>query len=372
MEQFLTLVNSHKEVNIFLGMMFAFGITFVVIPIIIKIAHLKNLMDVPGERASHSTSIPTLGGLGIFIGFILSVTFWTNFADYLTLQYIEFSLILIFFLGIKDDLVNLSAGKKAAGILLAAFVVVYYGEVRITYFYGLLGMYKMNESFSIVFSILTIFVIVNAFNLIDGINGLGSSMAIISAGCFGYWFFAEGTAPSYQLVIIIASLIGAVAAFMKYNVTPASIFMGDTGSLIIGLLISIFAIEFIETNLFLKAANPVKIKSAPVIALGAMAIPLCDMVKVFIVRIYRKRSPFSADRNHIHHVFLRLGFSHTQTTVILSVISVGIISVMVSLKTVSLVPLLLILVVICSLVCVVPMLILKRKDLAELGCDKQK
>jgi len=352
----------HREFIILMGFVFAFVITYVVIPVLINIAHMKNLLDVPSDRASHKVSIPTLGGLGIFIGFILSVTFWTDFSFYPKLQYIEFALIMTFFLGIKDDIVNLVAHKKALGLLVAICVLVIWGEVRITNFYGLFGVYQLNEYVSVIFSIFTIFTIVNAFNLIDGINGLCASMAIITSVFFGYWFFLEGSMASYQLVIIITSLIGALFAFLRFNISPARIFMGDTGSLIIGLFIAIFAIEFLETNLLLRLPSSPKVFSAPVLAIGVMAIPLCDMVKVFVIRLVKRRSPFMADKNHIHHVFLRLGYSHTQTTFVLSLTSIAIIALLLALKSLHMTTLLLILVAICLVVCVGPLYLLKVKE----------
>ncbi|MBK8806621.1 MAG: undecaprenyl/decaprenyl-phosphate alpha-N-acetylglucosaminyl 1-phosphate transferase [Bacteroidales bacterium] len=282
---------------------------------------MKHLYDVPEERKSHNTVVPTLGGLGIFIGFILSVTFWTDFAVFPGLQYLEFALIVIFFLGIKDDIIALAPGKKALGILLAAGVIAIWGDIRISGFYGMFGIHELPYWLSILFTIFTVFIIINAVNLIDGINGLCSSTSIISALSFGTWFYLEGSPKSFQLAIICAAIVGSVLAFLRYNVTPAKIFMGDTGSLLLGLLLAFLAIEFLEIN-WSTTKNIYYMRSSPVVAMGFLALPLVDMVKVFAIRLYRKRSPFHPDKNHIHHILLSLGFTHTNATILLSLFSI--------------------------------------------------
>jgi UDP-GlcNAc:undecaprenyl-phosphate/decaprenyl-phosphate GlcNAc-1-phosphate transferase len=306
--------------KIALGFLLSFLITYVTIPSIIQIAKIKNLCAVPNERASHDTVIPTLGGLGIFVGFVLSICFWTDFMVYPQLQFILFALVLIFLLGVKDDIIALSPMKKTIGILIAAVGVVVWGDIRITSFYGLFGVEALPYYVSVIFTIFTIFAIINAFNLIDGINGLCSSTGIISSIGFGIWFFLAGDEVSAQRVIMIASLVGALLAFLRYNITPAQIFMGDTGSLILGLMISIFAIEFIEANNLYT--GPYKLVSAPIVAVGFMILPLTDMAKVFVIRLSQGKSPFYPDRNHIHHLLLKLGLSHTSATLILSAVSV--------------------------------------------------
>lgn len=310
---------SIMAIKIILGFLLSFLVTYVTIPSIIQIAKIKNLCDMPNERTSHDTIIPTLGGLGIFVGFILSVSFWTDFTIYPQLQYVIFALVLIFLLGIKDDIIALSPLKKTIGILIASAGITIWGDIRISSFYGVFGIGEIPYVVSIIFSIFTIFAIINAFNLIDGINGLCSSTGIISSFGFGLWFLLVGDDISIQRVIMIASLVGALTAFLKYNVTPAKIFMGDTGSLILGLMISVFAIEFMEANH--AYYGKYRIESAPIVAIGFMILPLTDMAKVFVIRLSQGKSPFYPDRNHIHHLLLKLGYSHTKATAFLSIVS---------------------------------------------------
>lgn len=298
---------------------FALILTYFTIPVIINIAKMKHLYDEPGERSSHSSIVPTLGGLGIFIGFILSATLFTSFRVFYGFKFLQFAFLIAFFLGMKDDIIALDPYKKFLGLIFAVSVIVIFGEIRITSFYGLFHIYELPYWVSILFTIFTFLTIINAVNLIDGINGLCTATTLISSFAFGIWFYLEGSPMSMQMVTIIAAVIGAMLGFLKYNVTPARIFMGDTGSLILGVLLAFFAIQFLETNNTYE--GPYKIQSSPVVAMSFIVVPLVDMVKVFAIRLFKGRSPFHPDKNHIHHVLLNLGYSHTQATLILSVFS---------------------------------------------------
>ncbi len=297
-------------------LLFALALSYFTIPVIINIAKIKHLYDEPDARTSHSKAIPTLGGLGIFIGFILSMTLFADFKVFPGLQYLEFAFIVAFFLGIKDDIIALDPLKKAFGLFLSVGAIVILGDVRITSFYSLFGVNELPYWISVAFTMFTFLTIINAVNLIDGINGLCTATSVISSVAFGIWFYLEGSEKSMQMVTIIAAVVGALLGFLKYNVTPAKIFMGDTGSLLLGVLLAFFAIEFLETNK--DYVGIYKISSSPVVAMSFLVLPLVDMIKVFGIRLYKRRSPFHPDKNHIHHVLLNLGFTHTRATLMLS------------------------------------------------------
>jgi UDP-GlcNAc:undecaprenyl-phosphate GlcNAc-1-phosphate transferase len=290
----------------------SFLIAFMAIPSIIKIAEIKHLFDEPDERKLHVTRVPTLGGLAIFAGMIFSLTFWSSQKEIVELQYIISSIIILFFIGMKDDLFNLVAYKKLLGQLLSAFILVHWAGIRITSFFGIFGIHELNLIESYVFSIFTMVVITNSFNLIDGIDCLAGCVGILAASLFGAWFFAAGQT---QYVVLSASLLGSLVAFLWYNRTPAKIFMGDTGSLMVGIVLSILAIKFIEMNRVLPIDGPNKIRSIPVVTIGILIIPLFDTLRVFMIRMFQGRSPFSADRNHLHHLLTDLGLTHVWATV---------------------------------------------------------
>lgn len=302
---------------IILSFITAFLITFSAIPSIINIAKIKNLIDAPGERTSHSDLVPTLGGLGIFAGLIFSVTFWTPFEVFSELQYILCALIIIFLIGAKDDIIPLTPTKKFAGEILAAFILVFKADVKLTSMYGIFGITDIPDLVAIPLSMVTIILLINAVNLIDGINGLSGTIGIIISTTFGFWFYQTN---SIELAVIAFALAGSLVAFLKYNYTPAKIFMGDTGSLLIGLVIAILSIKFIEVNKGLE--HPWAIRSVPSVAIGVMIIPIFDTLRVFTLRILNGRSPFSPDRNHIHHLLIDLNLTHMQATGVLAFFNV--------------------------------------------------
>jgi len=299
--------------DIILSFITAFLLTYLAIPSIIHVATKKNLVDEPGERRSHSVSTPSLGGIGIFAGVIFSIILWTPFRYFGDLQYILCSFIIIFLIGAKDDIDPISPSKKFAGELFAAFILVFIAKIKITSFYGIFNIWEIPEMFSYGFSIFTIIVIINAFNLIDGINGLSGSVGVLICFTFGVWFLMI---DKVELAIVAFATAGSVIAFLNYNITPARIFMGDTGSLLLGLVCSILAIQFIELNNSLDK-SAFTIGSAPSVAIGIMIIPLFDTLRVFVLRISKGKSPFSPDRNHIHHLLLDAGLNHMQSTSVL-------------------------------------------------------
>lgn len=289
-------------------------ITFFAIPSIIRIAEIKHLFDVPDERKAHITNVPTLGGLAIFAGMIFSLTFWSTQEDIVELQYIISSIIILFFIGMKDDLFNLIAHKKLIGQLAASFILVHWAGIKITNFFGIFGIWELSLIESYIFSIFTLVVITNSLNLIDGIDCLAGSVGIVASLVFGAWYFL---ANQTQYVILSASLIGSLVAFLYYNRTPAKIFMGDTGSLLVGIVLSILAIKFIEMNRVLPIDGKNKIQSIPVVTIGILIIPLFDTLRVFTIRMLQGKSPFTPDRNHLHHLLIDLGLSHIRATLIL-------------------------------------------------------
>jgi UDP-N-acetylmuramyl pentapeptide phosphotransferase/UDP-N-acetylglucosamine-1-phosphate transferase len=283
----------------------AFLITFFSIPVIIEVAKDKKLFDHPGERKVHKIGIPTLGGLGIFAGFILGTLLGVPPADAAVLQYFAAAMMIIFFMGIKDDILILTATKKFVGQLIAAGIIIKFGGIQIQSFYGLLGIHELPPTASYLITLFTIVVITNSFNLIDGVDGLAGSLGLLTSIIFGIYFYFSG----HVLYSVMAlSLAGSLVGFLIYNFSPAKIFMGDTGSLIIGLVNSILVIKFI--NVASDASSAIPLDSAPALGFAILIVPLFDTLRVVSVRIIHRRSPFWPDRNHIHHFLLDMGLSH--------------------------------------------------------------
>ena len=297
--------------NILLSSALAFLITYFAIPPIIKVAKDKKLFDEPDERKVHKSVIPTLGGLGIFAGFIIATLMGVPAHMSDELQYFLAAAMVIFFLGIKDDILILSATKKFIGQLIAAGIVIKFGGIQINNLHGFLGINEIPHIASYILTAFTIIVITNSFNLIDGVDGLAGSLGLLTSIIFGVYFYITG---ELMYSVMALSLTGTLIAFLIYNFSPAKIFMGDTGSLLIGLLNSIFAIKFMAV-----ASNPevaLPLLSSPAIAFAILIVPLFDTLRVFSLRILNRRSPFSPDRNHIHHFLLDLGLSQRMITVV--------------------------------------------------------
>ena len=208
--------------------------------------------------------------------------------------------------------------KKLLGELLAASILVFKANIKLTSLYGIFGIYELSPIVSIGLTIFTIIVIINAFNLIDGINGLSGSIGVLISTVLGLWFYKIGR---LDMAILSFSMVGALVAFLKYNISPAKIFMGDTGSLLIGMMVSILAIQFIELQKTITDANLV-IKAAPAFTIAALILPLFDTLRVFTIRLYRGKSPFYPDRSHIHHLLIDSGLSHMAATLILVLVNI--------------------------------------------------
>jgi len=340
-------------INIAFGCITAFLITFLAIPSIINVAVIKNLFDEPGERKLHSTNIPTLGGLAIFAGVVFSYTFWSAGFDNLITQYIIAAIIVMFFIGIKDDIVELTARKKFIGQLVSAVIIVLFADMRLTSLYGIFGIYEIPVWFSVVFSIFTILVVINSYNLIDGVDGLAAGIGAIASFTFGLWFYNY---HQIALCILSFTLFSSLLAFLVYNFSPANIFMGDTGSLIVGLILAILAINFVELS-FASLPDAFPFRSSPAMAIAILIIPLSDTFRVFMLRIMRKQSPFKADRNHMHHVLLDLGMGHRGVVLTLYLVNIGFIFIALLLRDISSFLLLFILAGIAVILSIIPIVL---------------
>lgn len=293
-------------------------ISFYAIPVIIKVAYIKKIYDKPGGRKTHKGHVPNLGGIAIFAAFIMSFVCWTNFSNSAQLQYFILGLILLHFMGVKDDIVSLTPYKKLAGQIIAAAILVIPGKFRIVDMHGILGIYGIAPWLGIIFSIFAAVLIINSFNLIDGIDGLAAGISLIIALTYSYIFFQRGM---YSALIASATLSGALISFLFYNWQPAKIFMGDAGSMSIGYLMA--GLSFLVVNSRPEnATGPLRFNHNPAMVIAFLIIPLFDTLRVFIIRILKKQSPFVADCNHIHHKLLNLGLSHHNSTLILCAVNI--------------------------------------------------
>ena len=300
-----------------LGMVASFSLTFFSIPTITKISRRKNLMDEPGARSSHLRKIPNLGGIAIFYSLAVCASIFA-FELFELYKFLFASLIILLYIGVMDDIVVMRAYKKLIAQIIVTSLMVIGSDVRIRNFFGVLGIYEINYYVSVLFSILTFIVLINAFNLIDGIDGLAGSYSIICSALFGISYFRLGE-YNYPLVILSTEIIESVIGFLYYNLSnerKVKIFMGDTGSMILGFLLAFTAICFIDIFIDKKLPTVPRyfLQSAPAIAVAILILPIVDTFNVFTLRIFSGKSPFIADKNHIHHYLLDLGLSHRRST----------------------------------------------------------
>lgn len=308
------MTNLTPEIVFLLTLVVSFAVTYLSIPSIVSVARAKKLFDEPSRRKSHIQQIPTLGGIALFAGITVSAGSFIDYSLVPSLQYILVACIIIFFIGIKDDILVIAPGKKLLGQIAAALVLIIPGGIKFTSLHGFLGIYHITPFIGGLLTLFVIIVIINSFNLIDGIDGLAASIGMLTASFFGVWFFISG---NVEYSLLSAAIFGALLAFFRFNVfgKKNKIFMGDTGSLIIGLMMSVQVIIFNEKNIGFTSAF--SIKSAPAVSFAVLIIPLYDTMRVFLIRMLRGRSPFAADKNHIHHCLLKLGFSHSRSTLII-------------------------------------------------------
>jgi len=300
------------------------------IPRIIYIAKKRKLFDVPdNKRKIHVTITPNIGGMGIFFGYIITIALFIKPELFPQLHFIIASSFILFLTGLYDDLASVSPTIKFVAQIVAAMVTVYFGDIHINSLYGIFGIYELPHYAAIAFSIVGCVFVTNAFNLIDGIDGLAGSIGLLASLLLGLCLATSGSIDGAGAACVAFGLAGATVGFLRYNIAPARIFMGDTGSLFTGFNISILAILCVNSyhpNSMLHAVVHSE-KGILVVALSILFVPVFDSFRVFINRARKGISPFKADRTHLHHLLLDAGFSHSETVAILITSNVLLITV---------------------------------------------
>lgn len=297
-------------------------VVFYSIPAIVKISKAKHLFDEPDNRKVNKTPVPNLGGVSIFCAITLGTLIGLRNNSFIELRYILICMIILLFFGMKDDLIVISPLKKIIAQISCAFILTYLGEIRFTNLHGIIGQFQINYIESILLTAVAIVGIINAINLIDGIDGLAASIALLISFTLGICFVSL---DQFEYAILCFATTGSLISFFYYNVfsNKNKIYMGDTGSLILGLLISVFIIKYNEYTIHLDYRLS---HFAPIFTMALVAIPIFDMIQIAIIRIFHKKSPFSPDMNHIHHKLLKLGLTHITSTLIIIIANLLLIS----------------------------------------------
>ena len=300
----------------------SFLIGLVCMPVVLRIAKEKHFVVKPNKRMSHTGEVPNIGGIDICLSFLMTYLLF-EFSELREFQFILIGLVVILFVGFADDILDLSPLIKILGEMLAGVALIVFADIRITHLHGFLTIEQIPPIASYLLSFFLLVVITNALNLIDGIDGLASGLGILYCLFFAIWFQMVG---EQSWAVLGYSMIGALAVFFIYNVFGGKrrkIFMGDSGSLLLGYLLTAFVFQFCELNAYhIPACSPLHATAAPAICVCVMTIPVFDTLRVMITRIKKKQSPFKADKNHVHHLLLKIGLNHIQTTLVLLSVSV--------------------------------------------------
>ena len=300
-------------IALFIG---SFLLTYLTIPKIIGVVAYKRLMDNPNQRSSHKSVTPTLGGIAFFYTLIFALFFIKGRDTFDEAMYIIPGLTILFIVGLKDDLVVLSPGSKLLAQALAVTFILVNDSFTIFSLNGFLNINDIPYYLYLVIGGFMMLVIINSYNLIDGIDGLASIVGIVIMMIYTTIFYLS---QEYFFALIAITLNACLLAFFGFNISShRKIFMGDTGSLLVGFVISFLTLKFLALKPYAYTELPFLLENAPLIAIAILIVPLFDTARVFTIRLANKRGPFSPDRNHVHHVLIDFwGLSHKQASFII-------------------------------------------------------
>lgn len=304
----------HYSFLFFLG---AYIVTYYTIPKIIGLVEYKNLMDSPNSRSSHFRRTPTLGGVSFFYTLIFALFFLRNWANNDEAMFFIPGLTILFIIGLKDDLVVLSPYSKLAAQIISVIFILSNEAFTINSLHGFFGIHDIPVFVSYIIGGFIMVTIINAYNLIDGIDGLAAIVGIVILIIYSTIFYMT---QDYFYLFLSLALNGCLIAFLKYNLSSSEdkIFMGDTGSLIVGFIISVLTMKFLALPPEGLEELPFLVENIPLIAIGILIVPLFDTARVFTIRLANRKSPFSADRNHTHHILIDyFNISHKKASLII-------------------------------------------------------
>ena len=291
----------------------------ILIPKIRWIVKERNLTDHPDNRSSHKASTPTMAGAAFF----LIILFISSVINPWDSNGVGINLIsalgLMFAVGIKDDLMISTPRAKIGSEILAVFFILFCNCLQVPSLEGFLGIGNIPTLVSYMFIILMILTIINSFNMIDGIDGLASSMGIVILTMYGVIFYIL---ELHFYFLLCLCLVGMLLGYLRFNLSKTDkVFMGDTGSLIIGFCIGFLSLRFLSADASLLRAHTFNPENSLIIIGAIFFIPLFDTLRVIGVRLLNKKSPFGSDNNHIHHILIHLGFTHFKASLLLCFIN---------------------------------------------------
>jgi UDP-GlcNAc:undecaprenyl-phosphate/decaprenyl-phosphate GlcNAc-1-phosphate transferase len=288
----------------------------ILIPIMKKIAISIGLVDKPNARKVHTDSVPLIGGLSIGVttalAMILSPLFTDNFNN--NIVWICGAIVMLI-IGSLDDRFNLKASLRLFIQMACAYAVAYSG-IRINSFYGLFGVNEIPVFVQYGLTIIVIAGVVNAYNLMDGIDGLLGGLTLVGTSVLAVISFQL---KQYELTVLYIAIIGSILGFLRYNLSLKKIFMGDAGSLFIGFILIVTSIKLLNAS---GGANSIEQLKVLLLVGGIFLVPVLDSLRVYRGRVKKGISPFKADKTHLHHLFLVLGITHKRATLLIVILAV--------------------------------------------------
>ncbi|WP_162417930.1 glycosyltransferase family 4 protein [Cyclobacterium roseum] len=303
--------------NIFLSTATSFFFGFLMTPVLIMILKRINFMEAPGGRKIHAGSIPSMGGIAIIVASFLGLFAWLSFDQIVETRYFLVALGIMFSVGLRDDLIELTAFQKLIGQSIPAFFVIVMADIRISGLYGFLGIYEIPYIVSVAITFFAILVLTNSFNLIDGADGLAGALSLVTLTILGFWFY---TADMVSYSLISFTLVGGILAFLVFNWHPAKIFMGDTGSLSLGFALTVLVILFVDKTGTMAPWEGLKLNAPFAAGMAFLIVPIYDTVRIFVKRSLKGKSPLKPDKSHVHHFLIRMGLKHDQVALTLGTV----------------------------------------------------
>ena len=304
--------------HILIPSLIAFACTCWIYPYILKVAKTKNIVDNPDARKLQRVPIPVLGGLTVVFGVLSGIMGFTLFGETFSLFPVFSSVFIILIIGLMDDMISLSPKVRfVVEIILVLFLINTTGY-QVNNFHGLWGLNQIPNYLSVPLTVFACVGIINAINLIDGIDGYSSGYSIVSCLLFGVMFYELG---NIQMVVLAAIVAASLLPFFLHNVFGkySKMFIGDAGTLSLGIIFSVFVSAILSTS-SIQGNIDSNLGLIP-FTLSVLCIPVFDTLRVMSTRIVRGKSPFSPDKTHLHHLFIELGYSHIGTT--LSIIALN-------------------------------------------------
>jgi UDP-GlcNAc:undecaprenyl-phosphate GlcNAc-1-phosphate transferase len=315
---FQEITRSHLLYFLIILFLGVFVVSLVIIPRIRSISLKLRFTDRPDQRSSHTGSIPSFGGVAFYISYIWVLFFIQPIdTNYVSLTLLS-SISVMFFTGLLDDVRNLSPKIKFLGQCIAVSILMAQPDFRILTLHGFMGVHEIPLVLSVLGSMIFLLGLINAFNLIDGIDGLTGITGIIAASFYSFMFY---NMESYFYLAISITTIATLLAFLRFNFSiKRKIFMGDTGSLVIGLVLGLLTLKLMTLE---NASTPFPFnrQQLPLFLVGVLFIPILDLFRVMTLRASKGVSMFRPDRNHLHHIIVDFGLSHRKASIFIGMVN---------------------------------------------------